>query len=263
MDLGIAGRTALVAASGTGIGRAIARGLASEGASVALCARTREVVEETGAAIEREFRVATCTVACDLSRPGGPEEFVARASERLGPPAILVTNAGGPPAGLFEGLDDGAWEAAFHLTLMSAVRLVRAALPAMRQVGWGRIVNIASVSVRQPIEGLLLSNSLRAAVVGLAKTLSREVGPAGILVNNVCPGYTSTDRLEELADRRARDAGTSPGAVYEGWKAQTPVRRIGTPEEVASLAVFLCSQAASYITGQTICVDGGLVAGLP
>lgn len=263
MDLGITGRTALVAASGTGIGRAIARGLAAEGARVALCARTAAVVEQTAGEIQREHAVDTCAVACDLSRPGGPEEFVARASERLGPPTILVANAGGPPAGGFQGLDDGDWEGAFQLTLMSAVRLARAALPSMRREKWGRILNIASVSVRQPIDGLLLSNSLRAAVVGLAKTLSREVGPAGILVNNLCPGYTFTDRLEELAERRARDAGTAPEAVYEGWKAQTPLGRIGTPEEVASLAVFLCSQAASYITGQTICVDGGLVAGLP
>lgn len=263
MDLGIRGRTALVAASGTGIGRAVAEGLAAEGANVALCARTGAVVAKAAADLARRHSVRTFSLQCDLSEPESAAKLVSETASALGAPLILVTNAGGPPPGVFDDLDDAAWERAFHLTLMSAVRLTRAALPGMKKAGWGRIVNIASVSVRQPIDGLLLSNALRAAVVGLAKTLSREVGPGGILVNNVCPGYTLTDRLRELVEGRAREGGTTPEAVIDGLEARTPLGRIGDPAEVAALAVFLCSGAASYITGQTICVDGGLVAGLP
>ncbi len=263
MNLGIRGRTALVAASSTGIGRAIAEGLAAEGARVGLCSRTEAPVRRAAAEIAERHGVETCAVVCDLSGREGPRRFVGEASSRLGAPAILVTNAGGPPPGLFEEVGDDAWRAAFDLTLMSAVRLIREALPGMRAQRWGRIVNIASISVRQPIEGLILSNALRSAVMGLAKTLSREVGPDGILVNNVCPGYTSTDRLSDLAQRRAAARRISAEAIFEEWRASTPVRRIGTPAEVASLAVFLCSEAASYVTGQTVCADGGLVAGIP
>jgi len=253
----------MVAGSSSGIGRAVAEALAAEGVNVALCSRGKEAVESAAGDIAGSHGVRTFAIACDLSASEGPERFVAESRQALGPASILVTNAGGPAAGVFAALDDGAWEQAFHLTLMSTVRLIRKALPDMRQDRWGRVVNIASISVRQPIDGLMLSNSLRSAVVGLAKTLSREVGPDGILVNTVCPGYTRTDRLMDLAEREAKSTGTQARAVMEAWREQTPVRRIGAPAEVAALVAFLCSEKASYITGTTICVDGGRVMGLP
>ena len=263
MVLGIKDRVALVAGAGTGIGRAVADRLAAEGAQVALCARTEAVVREAADEIGKRRGVRTHAVTCDLAAPEGPARFVGASREALGPASILVTNAGGPPAGRFEDLGEEAWEQAFHLTLMSAVRLIREALPAMQAARWGRVVNLASISVRQPIDGLLLSNALRSAVVGLAKTLSREVGPDGILVNTVCPGYTLTDRLKDLAARESVRRGVPAEAVMEAWRDVTPLRRLGNPEETAHLVAFLCSEEASFITGTTICVDGGLVAGLP
>jgi 3-oxoacyl-[acyl-carrier protein] reductase len=263
MDFGIRGKTAYVAASGAGIGRAVAAALAAEGANVALCARNSERVRQTAREIGSAHGVRTAGVAVDLSEDTGSATFVEVARRLLGPASILVTNAGGPPAGEFESLEDAQWEKACRLTLMSAVRLIRECLPDMKAAKWGRIVNISSISVRQPIDGLLLSTALRSAVVGMAKTLSREAGPHGVLVNTVCPGYTRTDRLTDLAARHARQSGSTPEQVIDGWKGETPVRRIGEPEEIAALVAFLCSERASFITGTTICVDGGRVSGLP
>ncbi|MBI3448391.1 MAG: SDR family oxidoreductase [Acidobacteria bacterium] len=263
MDLGIRGKTALVGGSSGGIGRAIAEGLAAEGANVAVCSRSAGAARKAADEIARRHGVRTTAIECDLSEPAGATTFVAGARAALGAVSILVTNSGGPPTGVFRTTDDAAWERGHHVTLMSAVRLIRECLPDMTRARWGRIVNIASISVRQPIDGLLLSNALRAAVVGMAKTLSREIGPEGVLVNTVCPGYTQTPRLAEVAEIDASSRGISPEAVVAGWVEGTPLRRVGTPEEIAAVAVFLCSGPASYVTGTTICVDGGRVAGLP
>jgi 3-oxoacyl-[acyl-carrier protein] reductase len=263
MDLGIRGRTAIVGGAGSGIGRAVAEALAAEGVDVALCARTEASIARAAREIAARHGVRTAGIACDLSTPEGVDRFVDQARSALGPISIVVANAGGPPAGTFDALDDAAWRKAHELTLMSAVRLVRATLPGMMAQRWGRIVNIESISVRQPIEGLILSNALRSAVVGMAKTLSREVGPHGVLVNTVCPGYTQTDRLMDLAAREAASKGAPVESVLAGWREGTPLRRLGTPEEIAAVTAFLCSEPASYVTGTTLCVDGGRVAGLP
>lgn len=248
MDLGIRGRVALVTGASKGIGKAIAEGLAAEGARVLLSARGEEALGRTVEAIRRAGGEAA-GIPADVTDAAQVEALVAGTRERFGDPAILVTNAGGPPPGLPSSLDEEAWRRGFELTLMSAVRLARAALPAMRRAGWGRIVNVTSLSVREPILQLTLSNAFRAGVTGFAKTLATEVAAEGITVNGVGPGYTATERLEELFDDdAARDA------LIEA----IPAKRFGTPEEVAAVAVFLCSEGAAYVTGQTIFPDGGV-----
>lgn len=248
MNLQIAGTTALVTGGSKGIGFAIAEGLAAEGVRLVLAAR-----DERGlaAAAERLAGTNVVTIAADVSSAKGVRDLVEAAQARAGALDILVANAGGPPAGTPSQLDDGAWARAAELTLMSAVRLSRAVLPGMRERGWGRIVNVTSLSVKQPIAELALSNALRSAVTAFARTLANEVAAEGVTVNNVAPGYTATERLEELfADDYARARLVS----------SIPAKRFATPEEVASAAVYLCSRQAAYVTGQTIVVDGGTVA---
>ena len=252
MDLGIAGRVALVTGASLGIGRAVAQGLAAEGARVALSSRN----EARLAAAVESIRLRggeAFGVAADMADPGQIERLVEAVAERAGPPEIVIVNAGGPPPGAPSDLDEAAWARGYDLTLMSAVRLARAALPAMRRGGWGRIVNITSLTVKEPLLQLTLSNAFRAGVTGFAKTLAREVAADGVTVNSVAPGYIATDRLEQLfADEAARDA----------LLAKIPMGRFGTPEEVAAVAVFLCSQQAAYLTGQTIVPEGGAVASI-
>jgi len=260
MDMGITGRVAVVAASSKGLGRAIAHGLAAEGCRVVVSARgepalraaATEIASATGAEVEPI--VADVSVGVECGR------LIERAADRFGGVDILVTNTGGPPAGKFEALGEEQWVSGFESTLLNVVRLIRAAVPHMRRAGWGRIVNLTSLSARQPIDGLLLSNAFRAAVHGMAKTLSRELAPDGILVNNVCPGMHATDRLRHLAEIRAREAGISTEGALERLAENIPLRRLGRPEELAAAAVFLCSRQASFITGQSIIVDGGASA---
>lgn len=261
MDLGLAGRVAIVAAGSKGLGRSIAAELAAEGASVVICARGQAALDEACHAIVGRGGRAHGVVA-DVSVPGAPAHVAAEAVRVFGPVDVLVTNSGGPRSGLFETLSDEDWDAASRTLLSSTVAFVRAVLPEMRTRRWGRILNITSIAARQPIDGLMLSNSLRSAVIAFAKTLSNEVAADGVTVNNLLPGYTRTDRVVDLADQMAKSGGTTPAAVFEKWSTEIPMRRLGESSELAALAVFLASERASYITGQSIAVDGGWTRGL-
>ena len=262
MDLGLKGRVAIVAASSRGLGKACAKELAREGANVVICARDLAQLRQTADEIGAETGAEVLPVRADLTDDAQIQYLVGEAQGRFGRIDILVSNNGGPPAGHFGDFADDAWLAAHQLTLMSAVRLIRAVLPAMRARQWGRIINITSVSVKQPIDNLLLSNVYRPGVVGLAKTLSTQLAAAGITVNNVAPGYTRTDRVLELAEARAAEQDRTVEEVLADTTASFPMRRMGEPEELAALVAFLASERAGYITGTTIPVDGGLVKGL-
>ncbi len=262
MDLGLRDRVAIVGASSRGLGKACALELACEGATVVLCARDTERLAAAAEEIQAASGAGVLAVPTDLTDAAQIEHLVDETLRRFGRIDVLVTNNGGPPAGDFGEFDDEAWLAAYQLTLMSAVRLIRAVLPTMRAQRWGRIINITSVSVKQPIDDLLLSNVYRPGVVGLAKTLSAQVAVDGITVNNVAPGYTRTDRVLELAADRAVKEGKVVQDILDERAADFPMRRMGEPEELAALVAFLASERASYITGTTIQVDGGYVRGL-
>lgn len=257
MDLGIAGRVALVAASSRGLGRAVAEELAAEGTHLVMCARGEAALAEAVASADARGPGEVVGVRADLSDPADVAGLVDTAMARFGRVDILVNNAGGPPAGQFEDHDPTAWRAAVRLNLESALDLTRAVLPGMKERGWGRILNITSVAVKEPVDGLILSNSVRAAVTGFAKTLSNEVASFGITVNNVLPGFTRTARLEQLAAVRAESGGISTEEVEAGWNAAIPAGRLGEPREFAAVVAFLASDRASYVTGVSIAVDGG------
>ena len=262
MDLRLAGKIALVAASSRGLGRAAAQALADEGADVAITARHQDELERTAHEIATSSGRRVLPVVADLGVAADIDRLVERVLGTFGRVDILVNNAGGPPPGRAVDVTEADWRAAYELTLMSAVRLVQGVLPGMRERGWGRIVNITSISVKQPLPDLVLSNALRAGVVGYAKTLASEVAAEGVTVNNVCPGYTLTDRVRTLAQARADAAGIDVSQAMATWEDAIPARRLGRPEELAALITFLASEQAAYITGTTIQVDGGLYAGL-
>lgn len=259
MKLGIRDKTALVAASSKGLGRGCAEALAAEGANVVICARHHEELEKAAKHMEEKTGSDVLAVHADVTDPGEIDQAVRAASERFGGIDILVTNAGGPPAGFFDDFDDEVWEMAFRLNFLSAVRLIRKVLPHMRGNGWGRIINISSAAVKEPVDNLILSNSIRASVHGLAKTLSRQEAGNGITVNNVMPGFTRTDRVEELLFKPGRAAGKSDEEMLAEAAAGIPAGRIGTPEEFGALVAFLASDLAGYINGVSIPADGGSI----
>jgi len=262
MDLGLRGKVALVAASSRGLGRAIAEELASEGASLVLCARGETALLEVRDAIARTHGVPVTAVPADLTRIEDVQRVAEAGRRDHGRIDVLVTNAGGPPAGPFASHGPEAWDAAVRLLLTSAVELARAVLPGMQERGWGRIVNVTSMAAKQPVDGLILSNAVRAAVTGMARTLANEVAARGITVNNVMPGYTRTDRLLELSQAMAAAEGGAPADIVARWEELTPARRLGEPRELAALVAFLVSERAGYVTGQSIAVDGGFIRGL-
>jgi len=262
VDLGLRGKIALVAASSKGLGRAVAEELAAEGAHLVMCARGKDTLEQTAESIRQKAAVKVIAVAADVSDPNDAARVVKAAFDEFGRVDILVTNSGGPPSAPFESLTPEMWDAAARLLLKSAVELTRAVLPGMKERRWGRILNVTSIAAKQPIEGLMLSNSLRAAVIGFARTLANEVAPFGITVNNLLPGYTRTDRVQELARAAGGKAGGSSTDILAKWEKEIPMGRLGEPREFAALAAFLASERASYITGSSIAVDGGWIRSL-
>jgi 3-oxoacyl-[acyl-carrier protein] reductase len=257
MDLGLKGRTALVCAASRGLGFATAAELAAEGANVAICSRSAEGVEAAAAKLRDRSGSRVIGVACDVASAWDIERLVDSVVAEFAGIDILITNGGGPPAGNFDQIDPAQWKQATELVLDSVVNLTRLVLPGMKARGFGRILNVTSIASKQPVANLMLSNSLRAAVTGFAKTLAEEVAADGITVNNILPGYTRTERLEELIDFLSEKEGISADEVKDRWNAEIPMRRLGEVHEFAALAAFLVSERASYITGSSIAVDGG------
>ncbi|WP_414754738.1 SDR family oxidoreductase [Anabaena sp. CCY 9910] len=260
MDLQLRGKVALVTAASKGLGKATAWQFAREGAKVVISARS-ELVEKAAAEIANETGAEVLAVRADVTQPSDIERVINKTVERFGGLDILVTNAGGPPSGTFDETDLATWETAINLNLLSAVRLVKCALPHLRQSTAPAILTITSTSTKQPVKNLVLSNSIRLGVIGLTKTLSQELGKDQIRVNSILPCWTYTERVEELINARMAKTGQTKDVEIANINAAVPLGRMGRPEEFANVAVFLCSPAASFVNGVMLQVDGGLNAG--
>jgi 3-oxoacyl-[acyl-carrier protein] reductase len=262
METGLKNRVAIVAASSQGIGRATAEAFAAEGCRVAMCARNRESLNASAEKIRSQYKADVIAEPLDVTDAGAVRDFVNAVVQKFGSADICVTNAGGPPAKGFLATTIEEWKRAVDLNFMSAVYFAHQVIPHMQLKKWGRILTITSIATKQPVPDLVYSNAVRAAVVGLVKSLANEFGKDGILVNNVGPGFTATDRLKELAKSRSAASGKTEQQVLDSLAADTAVKRLGEPRELADTIVWLASERASYITGQTILVDGGLYKGL-
>ena len=259
MDLELRDRVAVVLAASKGLGKACAISLAQEGCRVAICARDAEQIEKSAAEITEKTGAQVFAVVADVGQLEEIGNLAKEVLKKWGRVDILVNNAGGPPVRTFEETDDEEWHRWFDITFMSVVRAVKAVLPAMKKAGGGRIINITSVSVKEPIAGLVYSNALRLGVVGLAKTLANELGPSGITVHNIAPGYYRTDGLERIVVDRIKK-GETREAIFGKWEQNTPLRKIGDPAELAALVTFLASGKSGFMTGTTIQADGGRIA---
>jgi 3-oxoacyl-[acyl-carrier protein] reductase len=262
MDLGLKGRGVIVAASSQGIGLATAEAFAREGAQVAMCARNESNLRQAAEKIRSETGAEVFAEAVDVTDASRVQPFVDSVAKTFGRIDVCVTNAGGPPAKNFLSISPDEWRKAVDLNFLSVVHLAKAVIPYMQRHRWGRIVTITSVTVKQPVAELIMSNAVRAAVVGLVKSLSNEFGKDGILVNNVAPGYTATERLQELAGVRALAAGVTREQIHQDWTAEIPLRRLGDPKDIADVILWLASERAAYVTGQTVLADGGIYRGL-
>jgi len=262
MDLGLKGKVAFVAGASQGLGKAVALEMSREGARVAICALDDP---ELPKAVE-EIRLATAGevigIPVDLSKAEQARDFIHKGMAHFGTVDILVNNAGGPPDRTFLEVDDDQWNLGIRLNLMSTIIMTREVVPVMKEKRWGRIVNMTSISVKQPIDGLILSNTVRSGVIGFAKTLSNELAPYNVTVNNVCPGYTMTERVRKLSIDVAAKRGVTPEEVIKGWTSTIPMGRMGTPEEFAALVTFLASERSGFITGASIQIDGGYYKGI-
>lgn len=262
MNTGLKNRVAIVAASSQGIGRATAEAFAAEGCRIAMCARNAQNLEAAAAHISKKYDADVLAEAFDVTDPSAVGKFVEAVVARFAAVDICVTNAGGPPAKGFLAASLEDWRRAIDANFLSTVYFTREVIPHMQKNRWGRIITITSITTKQPVAELVLSNAVRAAVVGLVKSLANEFGKDGILVNNVGPGFTATDRLKELAKARSGASGKSQQEIFDAWAVDAAQKRIGEPREVADAIVWLASERASFITGQTILVDGGAYKGL-
>ncbi len=262
METGLTSRVAIVAASSKGIGRATAEAFAAEGCRVAMCARNGEALEAAAGTIRKQSGADIFAQALDVTNAEAVHDFVEAVVQKFGGVDICVTNAGGPPAKGFLAASIEEWRRATDANFLSTVYFAREVIPHMQRKRWGRIITLTSISTKQPVPDLVLSNAVRAAVVGLMKSLANEFGKDGILVNNVGPGYTATERLKELARARSSAQGKSEDEIFAAWASDAALKRVADPKEVADAIVWLASERASYITGQTILVDGGAYKGL-
>jgi 3-oxoacyl-[acyl-carrier protein] reductase len=262
MDTGLRNRVALIAASSHGIGRATAEAFAAEGCRLAMCSRDENAISDAAGSIARQHGIETYSRAVDVTDAAAVSRFVNGVADRFGTIDICVTNAGGPPAKIFLETTIDEWQKAFETNLLSVVIFAQAVIPHMQRKQWGRFITITSMTVRQPVQDLVLSNAIRVGVSGLLKSLSNEFGKDGILFNNVGPGFTATDRLKDLAAVQAKSAGVSEADIFSRWAEQSPLKRVGEPREIADAIVWLASERASFVTGQTLVVDGGYYRGL-